>query len=197
MDREVGEAADRALAAELPAPESAYEFVYSPDVDPTSAAFATEPVFAEGAQPTTMVDLLNACLRDEMKRDPRIVLFGEDVADASRDEVLAECKGKGGVFKVTAQPAAPLRQGARLQLAAGRGEHRRPRDRHGGARPEAGRRDPVLRLHLARLHADPQRALEPALALGQRVRVRRSSCASRSAATSAAAPSTTRSRARC
>ncbi len=101
VDREVGEAADRALAAELPAPDSAYEFVYSPDVDPTSAAFATEPVAAEGAQPTTMVDLLNACLRDEMQRDPRIVLFGEDVADASRDEVLAECKGKGGVFKVT------------------------------------------------------------------------------------------------
>jgi 2-oxoisovalerate dehydrogenase E1 component len=101
VDREVGDAADRALAAELPAPESAYEFVYSPDVDPTSAAFSTEPVFAEGAQPTTMVDLLNACMRDEMKRDPRIVLFGEDVADASREEVLSECKGKGGVFKIT------------------------------------------------------------------------------------------------
>jgi len=101
VDGEVSEAADRALAAELPAPDSAYEFVYSPDVDPTSADFATEPVVAEGAQPTTMVDLLNACLRDEMKRDPRVVLFGEDVADASREEVLAECKGKGGVFKVT------------------------------------------------------------------------------------------------
>jgi 2-oxoisovalerate dehydrogenase E1 component len=101
VDREVNEAADRALAAELPEPESAYEFVYSPDVDPTSSAFSTEPVIAEGAPATTMVDLLNACLRDEMKRDPRIVLFGEDVADASREEVLAECKGKGGVFKVT------------------------------------------------------------------------------------------------
>ncbi len=102
VDREVGEAADRALAAELPAPESAYEFVYSPDVDPTSDAFSTPPVSVEGTAPTTMVDLLNACMRDEMKRDPRIVVFGEDVADASREEVLGEVKGKGGVFKLTA-----------------------------------------------------------------------------------------------
>ncbi len=102
VEAEVNDAADRALAAALPEPESAYDFVYSPEVDPTSAAFATAPSTPEGATPTTMVDLLNACMRDEMKRDPRIVLFGEDVADASRDAVLAECKGKGGVFKVTA-----------------------------------------------------------------------------------------------
>lgn len=101
VDAEVNEAADRALAAPLPPPESAHEFVYSPEVDPTSSAFASEPVFDPGTQPTTMVDLLNACMRDEMKRDPRIVIFGEDVADASRDEVLSECKGKGGVFKLT------------------------------------------------------------------------------------------------
>jgi 2-oxoisovalerate dehydrogenase E1 component len=102
VDKEVGEAADRALAAELPKPESASEFVYSPDVDPTSAAFASQPRLESGATPGTMVDLINACLRDEMKRDPAIVVFGEDVADASRDEVLSECKGKGGVFKLTA-----------------------------------------------------------------------------------------------
>ncbi|MGH9364151.1 MAG: alpha-ketoacid dehydrogenase subunit alpha/beta [Thermoanaerobaculia bacterium] len=102
VDAQVNEAADQALLAALPAPESALEFVYSPEVDPTSPAFYTEPRFAEGASPTTMVDLLNACMRDEMKRDPRIVIFGQDVADASREEVLAECKGKGGVFKLTA-----------------------------------------------------------------------------------------------
>ncbi|HEY7863629.1 MAG TPA: dehydrogenase E1 component subunit alpha/beta, partial [Thermoanaerobaculia bacterium] len=101
VDAEVTEAADRALAAEIPRPESAYDFVYSPDVDPTSAEFSSAPVVEASASPTTMVDLINACLRDELKRDPRIVVFGEDVADASREEVLAECKGKGGVFKVT------------------------------------------------------------------------------------------------
>src|SRR5262249_25340023 len=102
VDAEVEEAARRALEAELPAPESAYEFVYSPDVDPTSSAFETPARPEAEAAATTMVDLINACLRDEMKRDPAIVVFGEDVADATREEVLAECKGKGGVFKLTA-----------------------------------------------------------------------------------------------
>ncbi len=98
----VRSASDEAVAAEPAHPSTVLDNVYSPDFDPTDPAIATDPVIADGAQPTTMVDLINACLRDEMERDPRIVLFGEDVADASRAEVLDECKGKGGVFKVTA-----------------------------------------------------------------------------------------------
>jgi len=102
VDAEVNAAADAALARPQPAPETVHAHIVSPDVDPTSATFDTEEAPAFTGEPTTMVDLINAALRDEMARDARIAVWGEDVADASRAEVLAECKGKGGVFKVTA-----------------------------------------------------------------------------------------------
>ncbi|MEO0813782.1 MAG: transketolase C-terminal domain-containing protein, partial [Myxococcota bacterium] len=100
-EEELRTAKDEALAAPPPPPESALDYVYSPTVDPTSSAFDTQPR-SEDEQGKTMVDLINACLKDEMRRDERIVVFGEDVADASREEVLPNVKGKGGVFKVTA-----------------------------------------------------------------------------------------------
>jgi 2-oxoisovalerate dehydrogenase E1 component len=112
LDREVAEAAERALEAPLPPVSGISRHVYSEDLNPTSASIATEPAKgvafpgksagAKGNVPRTMADLINFCLHDEMRRDPRIVVFGEDVADASREGALAEVKGKGGVFKLTA-----------------------------------------------------------------------------------------------
>jgi 2-oxoisovalerate dehydrogenase E1 component len=99
VEREVNDAADRALAAEKPARETARLWVFSPDVDPASAEFDTAAV-AEG-KPDTMVAAINRTLRDEMSRNPAIVMFGEDVADATREEALSAVPGKGGVFKVT------------------------------------------------------------------------------------------------
>jgi 2-oxoisovalerate dehydrogenase E1 component len=100
IDHEVQEAAQKALKAEAPPKGSTLEFLYSDQVDPTSAEFDREPVL-EG-EPRTMVDAINQTLHEEMARDHRVLMFGEDVADCSREEDLREVKGKGGVFKATA-----------------------------------------------------------------------------------------------
>ncbi|NNE65524.1 MAG: dehydrogenase [Pyrinomonadaceae bacterium] len=102
IDGEVNAASDEAIVSPQPAPESCYRNVYSEEVDPTSAEFDTEEGAELSGSKGTMVDLINRCLHTEMARDPRIVVFGEDVADCSREEYLEQVKGKGGVFKVTA-----------------------------------------------------------------------------------------------
>ncbi len=58
------------------------------------------PAAPEG-KPDTMVAAINRTLKDEMAQNPRIVVFGEDVADATHVDNLTEVQGKGGVFKVT------------------------------------------------------------------------------------------------
>ena len=170
VDAIVLAATDDALAQPQPGPETVHDFVYSPDVDPTSAAFDTEDAPSTEGTPTTMVDLLNTCMKDEMRRNPKMLIFGEDVADASREASLPRVKGKGGVFKVTWGLQKEFGGVARLQHAARRGEHRWTRDRARAARIQAGGRGPVLRLHLAGVHADSRRARDDALALQQRVR---------------------------
>jgi 2-oxoisovalerate dehydrogenase E1 component len=108
VEAELQSAVDRALEALPPPPESVMNFVYSPDIDVTSSTFDTPPATESSpdgkkAIAKTMADLINATLRDEMKRDDRIMIFGEDVADCSREEYLRQklVKGKGGVFKLT------------------------------------------------------------------------------------------------
>ena len=99
VDREIADAVERALKAAKPAKSTAMDFVYSPTVDPSSSDFDTVP--APEGKPDTMVAAINRTMKEEMGRTPRIVMFGEDVADASREETLEEVSGKGGVFKVT------------------------------------------------------------------------------------------------
>ena len=104
VDEEVQRAADRAVMATLPTVASITNHVYSEDLSSQDARFATEPMPTADATERTMADLINCCLKDEMRRDERVVVFGEDVADATRDGALraGKIKGKGGVFKLTA-----------------------------------------------------------------------------------------------
>ncbi len=104
VDREVREASDKAIAAAFPTVDSILKHQYSEDLGVLDPRWDVAPQPAEGdAQERTMADLINTCLKDEMRRDDRIVVFGEDVADATREAALKEAKvkGKGGVFKLT------------------------------------------------------------------------------------------------
>jgi 2-oxoisovalerate dehydrogenase E1 component len=99
VDTEIREVTERVLRQPPPQPASALRFLYSDNTDPCGPAFQTQPQFSGG--PRTMVDSINLTIAEEMQRDPRILVFGEDVADCSREEHLNDVKGKGGVFKAT------------------------------------------------------------------------------------------------
>jgi 2-oxoisovalerate dehydrogenase E1 component len=104
VNAEVQAAADAAVAAALPVASSILKNQYSEDLSPTDPRYATEPTASDDKNERTMADLINTCLKNEMRRDERIVVFGEDVADATREGALkgGKVKGKGGVFKLTA-----------------------------------------------------------------------------------------------
>jgi 2-oxoisovalerate dehydrogenase E1 component len=103
VDEEVQRAADKAVMAPLPTPDTILRHIYSEHLTPMDQRFQREPEKTADQSERTMADLINLCLKDEMRRDSRIVVFGEDVADATRDRALREgkLKGKGGVFKLT------------------------------------------------------------------------------------------------
>ena len=105
IDEQIAAAAIRAVAAPVPPVSSISRHIYSEDFDPTRPELATLPRKIEAGESDTertMADMINLCLRDEMRRDPRILVYGEDVADATRVDALKEVKGKGGVFGLTA-----------------------------------------------------------------------------------------------
>ncbi len=99
IDHEIQEITERVLREPAPEKSTALRFLYSPDIDPVSAAFEAVPAF--DGEPRTMIDSINRTLDEEMARNPNMVVFGEDVADCSREAHLGEVKGKGGVFKAT------------------------------------------------------------------------------------------------
>src|ERR1700693_5199120 len=76
VDDDLQVATDRALQAPVPTPDTVTKYIYSPDLDPTSSAFETQPAAAKSESassdgkkpaPKTMADLITATLRDEMR----------------------------------------------------------------------------------------------------------------------------------
>ena len=167
VDAEIEQAAEPALPPPRPSNETAALCVYSPNVDPTSES-NSRPSRGRRRAPDDG-DAINWWLRDEMTHNPRIVVFGEDVADVQRARAISTGARQGRRVQGDARTAAAFGEQARLQLAARRGEHRGPRHGHGHTRSQAGGRDAVLRLHLAGHDADSQRAGDDALALGQQL----------------------------
>ncbi len=87
---------DTVKEEEMPGAATVSRFVYNPEI-----VIDKENAPVVGGEKITMVEAINRALATEMQRDPRVVVFGEDVADCSKDQNLLDVKGKGGVFKVT------------------------------------------------------------------------------------------------
>jgi 2-oxoisovalerate dehydrogenase E1 component len=100
IDSEIAELTTRVLREPAPPTTSIFRHLYSDEIDPCSLHFDTQPRLS--GEPRTMIDSINQTVAEEMRRDPGVIVFGEDVADCSREHNLSEVKGKGGVFKATA-----------------------------------------------------------------------------------------------
>ena len=84
---EVDRAADEADAAPPPSTADLLAHIYAPD---PLVGGEPMPPRTVSSEPITFIDALNHGLREELQRNPKIVMWGEDIADP-----------KGGVFGVT------------------------------------------------------------------------------------------------
>ena len=89
-------AIDEVLEEEEPRGDTVERFLFAPEI-----ATPVETYADPDGEPVTLVAAVNRTIELEMASDVRVVVFGEDVADCSREDILGEVKGKGGVFKAT------------------------------------------------------------------------------------------------
>jgi len=94
----VADAARQALEARRPDPETVREHLCAP---PTVTELPPEPeTLGEQGEVVTFGEAIRLTLHEQMARDERIRVFGEDVADGD-PRALEEVPGKGGVFGIT------------------------------------------------------------------------------------------------
>lgn len=101
VTKEVREAMNRALETAWADKSTYMDHLYS-EIDPTSSQFETAPQFS-GKEDIPLATAINMTLKSEIKKNPLMMVFGEDVADFTEVEKYEnpDLKGKGGVFKVT------------------------------------------------------------------------------------------------
>ena len=87
ITEEVNNAADKAMLASDPTPELASKFIF--DESGLSKSLEYEKTVPSGSK-IVMVDAINHALHEELERNNKIYVFGEDIADS-----------KGGVFSAT------------------------------------------------------------------------------------------------
>ncbi len=99
--KEVREAMIRALETAWPDKSTYMDHLYS-EIDPTGSDFETKAAFS-GKEDVPLATAINMTLKSEIKKNPLMMVFGEDVADFTEIEKYdnPDLKGKGGVFKVT------------------------------------------------------------------------------------------------
>jgi 2-oxoisovalerate dehydrogenase E1 component len=94
----VTDAAQQALAAPRPDPATVRDQLFGPP--PVTELPPAPEQMGESGEVVTFGEAIRLTLHEQMGRDERIRVFGEDVADAE-PERLNEVAGKGGVFGIT------------------------------------------------------------------------------------------------
>lgn len=93
-------ALEKALTTPWPSKSSCCDYLWSDEIDPQNErSFQTNP--HPVGEELSMAQAINWTLKSEILSNPKMVIFGEDVADTSEVELLDKVVGKGGVFKVT------------------------------------------------------------------------------------------------
>ena len=99
---ECREALKQAIETKSPKKETALDHLYS-TVDISSEELFKLPAKFSGKDDIPMAGAINSVLKSELKKNPLLRIWGQDVADFSELEKLdnKQLKGKGGVFKIT------------------------------------------------------------------------------------------------
>jgi len=98
---DVKAAVAEALKATKPELEKVLSHLYATENSPADRERYAEGEAPTSGDPVSFGQAINQTMHTELARDERVRVWGQDTADASREAALKECKGKGGVFKLT------------------------------------------------------------------------------------------------